>query len=216
VLVLALALGLASLAGADDGPPDTNSAAAPEGQLPAQPQAPQPALPDAPPGQVWTTNGELVPIEDLRQPASAAPAAAGATNQAGGARLYYLTDANHATDAVLTACASGYHMASMWEILDPSNLVYDFSHPDAHTKADSGQSAPSLWYGWVRTGTTSSAANTAGIGNCNAWTSAAGGDYGVSVRLTRTWETPPAEVGGVWDATSFSCGLVGPVWCVQD
>src|SRR5262245_3469439 len=38
---------------------------------------------------------------------------------------YYLTAAKFPGDAVLTACASGYHMASLWEIWDPSNLQYD-------------------------------------------------------------------------------------------
>jgi hypothetical protein len=41
------------------------------------------------------------------------------------ARKFYITqDFFHATQA-LTACADGYHMASLWEIFDTTNLRYD-------------------------------------------------------------------------------------------
>jgi len=131
-------------------------------------------------------------------------------------RYYYLTDADVASDAALAACAPGYRMASLWEIVDPSNLTYAYDHPDAHTKADSGQGPPSEWFGRVRTGGPSSVANNAGTGNCAAWTSVDGGDYGSFVRLTRAWEAPPGEIGGIWDAHAFGCNLDGPVWCVAD
>ena len=42
-----------------------------------------------------------------------------------GARKYYLTLPQFEGDQVLTACARGYHMASLFEILDTSNLRYD-------------------------------------------------------------------------------------------
>ena len=34
-------------------------------------------------------------------------------------RSFYLTMTGHDGNDVLTACAAGYHMASMWEIVDP-------------------------------------------------------------------------------------------------
>jgi hypothetical protein len=134
---------------------------------------------------------------------------------AGGGRHFYLTDADFATVDSLTACASGYHMASLWEILDVSNLVYDHDHPDAHVKDDSGQGPPSFWYGRVRTGQDASSSATAGSGNCNNWTSTSSADTGVFVRLSREWETAPGDIGP-WDATSFACHVVGPVWCVGE
>ena len=132
-------------------------------------------------------------------------------------RLYYLSDTNYISSEALTACGSGYHLASMWEIFDPSNLVYAFSHPDAHTKSDSGAGPPSGWYGRVRTGAPASSVDSAGDGNCSNWTSDSGSDYGTSVRLKRAWETPDSlEHGAIWDASSFPCSFVGPVWCIQD
>jgi hypothetical protein len=134
---------------------------------------------------------------------------------ADGGRHFYLTDANFATDNALTACADGYHTASLWEILDVSNMVYDYDHPDAHVKDDSGRGPPSFWYGWVRTGQDASGSATAGSGNCNNWTSTSSANSTVAVRLSRTWETAPGDIGP-WDATSFTCNFSGPVWCVGE
>jgi len=131
----------------------------------------------------------------------------------GSGRHVYLTKANYATNQVRTACASGYHTASFWELYDISNLIYDYNHPDAYTKTDSGYGPPSYWYGWVRTGYDSSSSSTTGTGNCNNWSSTSNSVYGVSVRLSRTWETAPGDIGP-WDATTFTCNFAGPVWCV--
>jgi hypothetical protein len=133
----------------------------------------------------------------------------------GSGRHFYLTKTNYATNQALTACASGYHMASLWELYGVSNLIYDYGHPAAYTKADSGHGPPSYWYGWARTGYDSSSSSTAGTGNCNNWSSISSTVYGVSVRLSRMWETAPGDIGP-WDATSFTCDYTGPVWCVGD
>jgi hypothetical protein len=97
-------------------------------------------------------------------------------------------------------------MASLWELVDISNLIYDYVHPAAHTKDDSGYGPPSFWYGWIRTGGSSSNSATTGTGNCLNWTSTSSADSGVSVRLSRTWETAPGDIGP-WDATSFTCNF---------
>ncbi|MDX9956518.1 MAG: hypothetical protein RBT75_20645 [Anaerolineae bacterium] len=131
----------------------------------------------------------------------------------GGGRHFYLTESVYSTNQVRTACASGYHTASLWELYDVSNLIYDYNHPAAYTKADSGYGPPAYWYGWVRTGYDSSNSSTTGTGNCNNWSSTSNTVYGVSVRLSRTWETAPGDIGP-WDATSFTCDYTGPVWCV--
>ena len=130
-------------------------------------------------------------------------------------RSFYLTDLNHEADQAASVCDEGYHMASLWEILDVSGLAYAYDHPDAHTKSDSGQGPPSHWYGWVRTGWSSSGADAAGIGNCRSWTSAESGDRGAIARLTYDWTAAGTAVGP-WETDAFTCGSVAPVWCVQD
>lgn len=150
-----------------------------------------------------------------KHPESAQAAVATTYIPRGAGRHFYVSSSNYPTTTVKTACASGYHMASLWELYDVSNLTYDYDHPAARTQADSGYGPPSYWYGWVRTGYNSSGDSTTGTGNCLNWSNTDSGYYGVSVRLSRTWETAPGDMGP-WDATSFPCNSTGPVWCVGD
>jgi hypothetical protein len=175
-------------------------------------------VPERPEGQpndyVYTVNGEWVSPDGV----GSAPSSVGASDisaQSGSGSSFYVTSANHPTDQALTACASGYHMASLWEILDVSNMVYAYNHPDAHVQNDSGQGPPSGWYGWVRTGWNASTSATAGTGNCEAWTSRSSDDSTVAIQLATAWETAPGDIGP-WDATSLTCDHVGPVWCIED
>jgi hypothetical protein len=176
-------------------------------------------VPDSPEAQdgnlAYTTNGEWVARDSIGAAPPSSLDDVRLLSSGGGERHAYLTKTNYATNQALAACASGYHMASLWELYDVSNLIYDYGHPAAYTKADSGHGPPSYWYGWARTGYDSSSSSTAGTGNCNNWSSISSTVYGVSVRLSRMWETAPGDIGP-WDATSFTCNFTGPVWCVKD
>lgn len=130
-------------------------------------------------------------------------------------RGFYLTNTSYTGSQALTACAKGYHMASMWELMDISTLLYHYAHPYAKTKDDSGYGPPSLWYGWVRTGWDSSGSSTAGMGNCLNWTSISASDSGTIVRLSNNWATPLGSVGP-WDVSTWACTGLSPVWCVSD
>ncbi len=67
-------------------------------------------------------------------------------------RRYYLAPLNYSGSQALTACAAGFHMASLWEIFDFTALTYDRSlgivRPDSSAGPPAGGSAAS---GWVRT-----------------------------------------------------------------
>ena len=135
-------------------------------------------------------------------------------------RHVYLTNQSFSTDQVKTACASGYHTASLWEILDVSNVIYDRAHPAAFKAADHGFGFPTDRHGWIRTGNGADSSSVTGSGNCKNWTSVSAADYGVSVRLSRYWETAPSGIQaggeiGAWDANSFTCNYTGPVWCAR-
>jgi hypothetical protein len=73
-------------------------------------------------------------------------------------KSYYLTQTTHNGSQPLTACAAGYHMASLWEIFDTSNLKYDTAL--GAVSNDSGSGPPTvvivaghiLNAGWIRTG----------------------------------------------------------------
>jgi hypothetical protein len=191
---------------------EAEPAANPPEQAPAT--APDPAVTRKGDLQL-TTNGEWVPVDEVGVTSSSTAGADEITAAGGDKPHFYVTNTSYATNQVKTACATGYHMASLWEILDVSNLIYDYDHPAAHVKDDSGKGPPSFWNGWIRTGQDSSSSSTTGTGNCLNWTSTDSGVYGVAVRLPGTWETDPGDIF-TWDATAFNCGYIGPVWCVKD
>jgi hypothetical protein len=135
----------------------------------------------------------------------------------GSMRMFYLTQATVTAGNALDACADGYHMASLWEILDPSNLQYDTVL--GYTAADSGEGPP-VWaafgdYGWIRTGNYSSPDNTAGLANCSTWTSSSAAQYGSTAALPWNWTAGISEVH-VWDVPTWPCSVGLRVWCVED
>ena len=146
----------------------------------------------------------------------ARPAAAVVSSR-GGWGYFYLTKTYVLPIQAPRACGSGYHMASMWEIYDPSNLVYASDNPNASSWTDSGFGPPSEAYGWVRTGYISSTEAVPGKGNCANWTSTSSGDYGTDVGLSSRWDTNPGKIGP-WLLESAACNTsIGRrVWCVSD
>ena len=131
-----------------------------------------------------------------------------------GPRKFYLTKTDmHNGAQALSACAEGYHMASLWEIHDPSNLQYDTEL--GFTLDDSGFGPPAD-LGWIRTGVTANGNSTPGLGNCRAWTSANPGDYGSTVRLYSTWAATSVTVVSPWVAEVRPCDQEAFGWCVQD
>lgn len=147
---------------------------------------------------------------------AAASAPTEAAVSSAGMRQFYLTQGtyNGAIDTD-TVCAEGYHMASMWELLDPSNLKYNTQL--GRTTDDSGQGPPT-WAStaWVRTGAVSNASSTSPTGqaNCNSWTTGSSEDWGTYVYLSTEWVAP--ENMGVWYATRGVCSNMLRVWCVSD
>ncbi len=138
---------------------------------------------------------------------------------AAGMRHYYLTEWTHdgsqadGTDGNgAGVCEPGYHFASLYEILDTSNLRYNGTLGKAAT--DSGQGPPTGLVGWVRTGYDSSGSDTPGQGNCDNWDSNVEGVYGTGAQLPSTW-----TLGGdvfVWGVDTYPCSTSTWVWCVED
>ena len=141
-------------------------------------------------------------------PASAAGEAVSAATD--NMRRYYLGGPVADGTLPIGSCEPGYHFASVWEILDTSNLVYNTSL--GVPAPDSGWGPPSTWYGWVRTGATSQNNATPGQANCNVWDSTSG--YGTIVRVAADW-LAGSELH-VWDAGIADCAVPNHVWCVED
>jgi hypothetical protein len=130
-------------------------------------------------------------------------------------RKFYLTRTGYTGDRARSACTAGYHMASLWEILDPSNLRYDTEL--GFVQDDSGFGPP-IEFGWIRTGGTANVAPLRGFSNCNAWTSAVELDFGTVVGLGDVWApiSPTAHVISPWETNVFPCEFARRVWCMQD
>jgi len=130
-------------------------------------------------------------------------------------RQFYLTKENHQGNTTLTACATGFHMASLWEIFDPSNLTYDTSL--GAIAADSGQGPPNNNLGWIRTGFDSATnIGAAGEANCAAWTTNANASNGTFAGLDVTWFFSAGTRTDPWFGSTASCDFAKPVWCVAD
>ena len=128
-------------------------------------------------------------------------------------RAFYLTQSRSDGASPLTACALGFHMASLWEIHDVSTLRYATEEPDALSHADSGVGPPANNTGWVRTGWVANVDTTTGRGNCDAWTSNDAAHWGSTVSLKIDWVFPVAP----WEPGVRRCDVVFQrAWCVVD
>ena len=129
-------------------------------------------------------------------------------------RKYYLTSSSTFDGSeALTACSAGYHMASLAEIFDPTNL--DYNSALGVVGADSGGGPPFSFAGWVRTGVSSSVNAVPGNANCAVWTSNSVANNGTTINLQPQWATPSIQVSP-WDALVGACNATKRVWCVED
>jgi len=155
--------------------------------------------------QVWATPSQ----------APAAP------NASYGMRHFYLTKLSVHANQARTACADGYHFASIWEIADPSSLKYNTSL--GASGQDSGGGPPtrigSLLFatarGWARTGYSFSTTGIAGQANCGTWLTDNEFYWGTAANLPINWTGSEEDIG-LWNVEVRKCNAMLRVWCVQD
>jgi len=132
-----------------------------------------------------------------------------------GPRKFYVTNSDHQGDTALSACAQGYHMASIWELHDPTDLRYNKDL--GVTFDDSGFGPPVPLEGWIRTGNEARVANLTSRCNCKAWMQADAASFGTVAFLDELWGSPfPALRTTPWVAETTPCNSSRKVWCVQD
>jgi hypothetical protein len=134
---------------------------------------------------------------------------------------YYLTSATVQGSGALAGCAAGYHMASLWEIADPSTLRYASDEPGALTCADGGAGPPAFTWGWIRTGMDTEPGPEPGNRQCQLWTSNSDADAGTAVSLPDNWVNPTLGLytlvsGTPWISMATGCDETRHVWCVED
>jgi len=141
-------------------------------------------------------------------------------------RKYYMTSATPQGNAVLTACVSGYHMASLAEIFNMSVLDYAtdlVATGDAHTLPDSGSGPPFSSLAFIRVGVTGTNNAVPGNANCisggSPWSTNSAAVNGTAVAIKPTWTDSPTNISP-WDATVRPCSNnvapIAHVWCVQN
>ena len=154
-------------------------------------------------------------------------------------KAYYLTASDEFKgDQALGACAQGFHMASLFEILDPTQLYYGYPTDPSQVfhlpdPSDQGNGPPTGVFGWVRTGYSSAHYPAPpGATNCSAWTEGINVGpapsftiySGTTAAFAHYWSyyvdaTPEYELlkaSPWWDFVIEGCGEQQHVWCVQD
>jgi hypothetical protein len=140
-----------------------------------------------------------------------------------GARRFYLTPIAAANGAAAGAsCSAGFHIASIWEIHDPSALFYDVAH--GATSLGSGQGVPAQTsgspandnVGWVLTGIDDATAlPNAGLVNCHAYTTGSASARGTILRIHGDLSAASPQVPP-WTSNTAGCNEPWKVWCVED
>jgi hypothetical protein len=136
-------------------------------------------------------------------------------------KMYYLTVTGFTGGDAIKACDPRFHMASISEIQDPSNLQYVTSTPahDYDSPAyDQGLGPPSGRMGWIRLGyfTTDWVSD-----NRDLCMSSSDQQSGTTMSRRFLWDNPdqeqPASYAQLWwYTTKVSCSQPEPVWCVED
>jgi hypothetical protein len=135
-----------------------------------------------------------------------------------GKKFFYLSQQEPDGLGALDACETGFHMASFWEIADPTALEYDTSR--GRTRPDSGEGPPNGIPGWTRTGGFNLSTNPAsgGSSNCDGWSTNTSTGRGTWVQLKIFWEDTSSGANPIspWESGTYPCVSAVPVWCVQD
>jgi len=128
-----------------------------------------------------------------------------------GAKRYFLSLSPVTGANALGACSSGFHMASAWEVHEPSALDYDTTL--GYVYSDSGQGPPST-LGWIRNGSSTTVISD---NSCADWTSGASSHVGTLAGPSDPrWWTETATRTGLWKPSSDACDQFWRVWCVED
>jgi outer membrane murein-binding lipoprotein Lpp len=155
--------------------------------------------------------------QQLQQLSTTVDQLAAQVNTTTARKKFYLSPSQVGGAEVLDKCATGYHFASLWEILDPSHLEYDSTR--GLTRDDTGSGPPSGVNGWIRTGSQASSVTAIpATDNCGAW-----GQFpvtppfekGTIIKLPGEWDSP-GTISDPWIASVSLCSFPQFFWCVQD
>lgn len=130
-----------------------------------------------------------------------------------GRRRYYLTPATYDGANADAACASGFHMATIYELSEPGGLHYDRTRGFVY----GASTPPTGVFGWSGSGQPPYSSDLPGLGDCDGFGTVAPGKSGTVLRLPINWD--PANQQGApwkWSAEPRACATPQRVWCVED
>ena len=122
-------------------------------------------------------------------------------------RRYYMSVSRSRGGGPLGLCLTGFHFASMWELINPSALAYDTRLGEVTD--DSGTGPPGYDLAWARNGYQSNGSSIRG--NCEAWTNNTSGEgNALMLTISSGGEQP------TWNNEFRRCDDLFPAWCVED
>jgi hypothetical protein len=135
-------------------------------------------------------------------------------------KVYYLTKNSFGGGDAIMACASGFHMASISEIQDPSNLQYANRSTTAYDSlvGDQSMGPPLNHMGWVR----SRVYPPSGfVYDCEDFQDKYDTQLGTTLALydfpfNSDAAQPASYPTKGWYTTHYSCSQPESVWCVED
>jgi hypothetical protein len=95
----------------------------------------------------------------------------------------YLTTTLHDGLDAPYACAPGYHMANVYELLDPSTFSYNLDLGVTSADAGNGPPAGTPYKGWIRGGNDAAGSGAVFQANCHAYQSNDPLEVGAVARL---------------------------------
>ena len=132
------------------------------------------------------------------------------------AKMYYLTVASFTGSDAITACDTGFHMASISEIQGPGSLQYATRSTAAYDALVDGQrlGPPLNHMGWVRTGVNPPSGfvyDCEDFSDNRSGTTLSFNDW-FEAGIEQTASTPNMW----WQSARSPCSQPEPVWCVED
>ncbi len=131
-------------------------------------------------------------------------------------KKYYLTSKTYPANQVLKACASGYHMASVLELINPERLIYNYSVLYAlYQGGDQGHGPPINVSGWVRSSNIPSLINASCEAGGLPWTDTSQSNNGAIATSTVFWDINDVATHAMAITNDF-CDALRNVWCIQN
>lgn len=130
-----------------------------------------------------------------------------------GRRRYYLTTAQYDGANADTACPTGFHIATLYELSEPGTLHYDRTRGFVYAAS----APPTGVVGWSGSGQPPYSSDLPGLGDCDGFGTVAPGKAGTVLRLPINWDSANQQgAPWKWIAEPRACAAPQRVWCVED